>query len=326
MFHQFFVPMEKKLLLILLVIGICSCNKTKPNTKVADERFYLISHAGAGDPFWNIVFNGAKQAAADIDLNLQILAPETPNDLARQVELFHSAIAAKPKGIVLSVPDDQAFSAGLKEAKQQGIAVIAFNTRPNDAALKNNPFLAFVGMNDHVAGQSLAQKSLKTGLIQNRVMVAVHQAGHVGLEQRALGIRETLEPLKIAVDKLDISSDATQAQQLVQGYLSKHKDCSAVFFVGAFGLHALGRYIKQEHPNILLTSFDLTPLTIELIKSQAVAYSVDQQPFMQGYMALAQLSLFSRYAIQPSDMNTGVALIDEKRAKNLDQLVSLGVR
>ncbi len=316
----------KKLFLCAALVILCSCNKTKPNVAKADERFFFISHAGAGDPFWNIVFNGAKQAAADIDFDLQILAPEMPNDIARQVELFKSAIAAKPKGIAISIPDDHAFSSSLKEAKQQGIAVIAFNSRPNESAKRDNPYLAFVGMDDHAAGQGLAQKVLRSGRIKDRILIAVHQAGHVGLEQRALGITEIFSPLNIAIDKLDISSDATQAKQLVQGYLSKNKDCSAVFFVGSFGLHALGRWLNEEHPTIFISSFDLSPLTIELLKTQAVAYSVDQQPFMQGYMALAQLSLFARYAIQPSDMNTGVALIDEKRARNLDQLVKLGVR
>lgn len=318
--------MAKKILLLALCVSLFSCKKTQPNVKKEDERFYLVSHAGAGDPFWNIVFNGAKQAAADIDVNLQILAPETPNDIARQVELFHAAIAAKPKAIALSVADDQAFSAGLVEAKKQGIAVVAFNTRPNESARKNNPYLAFVGMDDHLSGQRIAQKTLSKGVVKNRAMVAIHQAGHVGLEQRAQGIRDILTPLSIVIDKLDISSDATQAQQIVQGYLSKNKDVSAIYFVGAFGLHALGRWLKQEHPNVLLTSFDLTPLTNELIRNGTVAWSVDQQPFMQGYMSIVQLSLFSRYALQPADINTGVALIDEKRAKNLDQLVSMGVR
>lgn len=317
--------MKKLVLIVMLLLG-SACNKATPNQAKPDERFIVISHAGAGDPFWNIVFNGVKQAAADIDINVQILAPETPNDLARQIELFNSAIAAKPLGIVTSVPSDQAFSESLKKAKAQGIPVVAFNTKPNESAKKENPYLAFIGMDDHLAGQSLAQKSLRTGLIKDRVMVAVHQAGHVGLEQRALGIREVLAPLNIVVDKLDISSDAAQAKQIVQGYLSKNKDCSAVFFVGAFGLHSLARAIKAEHPTLLLTSFDLTPLTIEMLKTEAVAYSVDQQPFLQGYMALAMLSLYARYRLYPSDMNTGVALIDGKSAKNLDQLVSLGVR
>lgn len=318
--------MVKKLFVMVLLLSLFSCNKTKPNVKKEDEKYVIVSHAGAGDPFWNIVFNGAKQAAADIDVNLQILAPETPNDLARQVELFNAAIAAKPKAIAVSIPDDQAFSQSLREAKQQGIAVVAFNTQPNDAARKNNPYLAFIGMDDYLSGQRIAQKTLGTQKVKDRVMIAVHQAGHVGLEQRALGIKEVLNPLNIVVDKLDISSDAAQAKQIVQGYLSKHKDCSAVYFVGAFGLHALGRWLNQDHPNILITSFDLTPLTNELIKEGKVAWSVDQQPFMQGYQSIVQLSLFSRYALQPSDINTGVALIDGKRAKNLDQLVSMGVR
>ncbi len=316
----------REIIFIAAILVLAACTPPKAKTARSDDRFFVISHAGAGDPFWNIVFNGVKQAAIDINLNVQILAPETPNDLARQIELFKSALATKPKGIAVSIADDRAFSEPLQEARKQGVPVIAFNTKPSDKALRDNPYLAYVGMDDLLAGKSLAERAIRTGLIKDRVMIAMHQAGHIGLEQRAVGIKGVLKPLNIEVDKLDISADATQAKQIVQGYLSKHKDCTAVFFAGAFGLHALARTIKEEHPTILLSSFDLTPLTVELIKLQKVSCTVDQQPFLQGYMALTQLSLYSRYAIQPSDMNTGVALIDAKSARNLDQLVSLGVR
>lgn len=318
--------MSKKIILWALLIFISACNKSKPNTAKEDERFFLVSHAGAGDLFWNIVFAGAKQAAADIDLNLKIVAPETPNDIAREVELLNAAIASKPRGIILSVADDKAFSNSLKEAKAQNIPVIVVNSRPSDGSSELNPYLAFVGMDDYQAGIGVAKKAIGLGVLKDRAVVAIHQAGHSGLEQRATGIKDTLTPLGLVVDKLDISSDAAQALQVMKGYLSKNKDCSAVFFVGAFGVHAVGRWLRQEHKDIFMASFDLTPLTIELLKNQALAYSVDQQPFMQGYMSVTQMSLHARYQLHPADLNTGLGLVDQQQALNLDQLVSMGVR
>ena len=291
-----------------------------------NERYFLISHAGAGDPFWNIVFKGAKEAEKKLGVRVQILAPEMPNDLARQVELLDSAIATKPKGIAISLPDDQAFSKSLRKAHGLGIPVIAFNTHPNLLASSRNPYMAFIGMDDRLAGSRLAKAALKSGGIRKQAVVAIHQAGHVGLERRFAGIDEVLSPENIAVAKLDISADASQALQIVEGYLKKNPDTSAIFFAGSFGLHALSRAINEKYPSIKQYSFDLTPLTISQISKKKVSLTVDQQPFTQGFLSIMQLYLKSNYELFPTDINTGVAIIDDNSAKAIKELVKIGVR
>ncbi len=310
----------------MAIITFLGCQKSNQAAPKSEQRYFLVSHAGAGDPFWNIVFSGAKQAQTTLGVDLQILAPETANDIARQVELLNAAIAAKPKGIALSIPDDQAFSASLKEAEKLGIPVIAFNTHPNEKAKANNPYLAFIGMDDTIAGQKLAEEVRQSGRIKERVVVAIHQAGHVGLERRYMGIKNELLKNNITVDKLDISVDASQAQQIIHSYLQKNPTTSAIFFVGSFGIHAASRWLNKEYPQVLQASFDLTPLTLEQIKNNALSMSVDQQPFMQGYMAIIELDLKSRFDLSPADVNTGVALVDKTGINQLAELVKKGVR
>ena len=84
--------------------------------------------------------------------------------------------------------------------------------------------------------------------------------------------------------------------------------------------------MKKEHPTVLMASFDLTPLTIELLKEQTIALSLDQQPFLQGYMAIAQLNLHARFAFHPANIDSGTAVIDANRAIALAELVRIGVR
>ena len=300
-----------RIIYLLVLVIFFGCQKNNQVQNKSEQRYFLVSHAGPGDPFWNIVFSGAKEAQRVLGINLQILAPETANDIARQVELLDAAIAAKPQGIALSIPDDQAFSRSLKEAKKQGIPVIAFNTRPNAHANANNPYLAFIGMDDIIAGQKLASEISATNGLKDRVVVAIHQAGHVGLERRYIGIKNELEKNNIMVDKLDVSVDAAQAQQIIQSYLQKNPNTSAIFFVGSFGIHAASRMLQKEYPKLLQASFDITPLTLEQIKNNALSMSVDQQPFMQGYMALIELDLKSRFALAPADINTGMAFIQK---------------
>lgn len=315
-----------RIICLMACIAFFGCQKNKGSPSRTEERYFLISHAGPGDPFWNIVFSGAKEAQTALGINLQILAPEMANDIARQVELLNAAIASKPKGIALSIPDDQAFSASLKEAQKEGIPVIAFNTEPNTKAQTNNPYLAFIGMDDLIAGQKLAESVQRSSSLKGRVVVAIHQAGHVGLERRYLGIHNELQKHQIEVDKLDISVDASQAQQIIHSYLQRNPTTAAIFFVGSFGIHAASRWLKKEYPQLVQASFDLTPLTLEQIKNSALSMSVDQQPFMQGYMAIIELNLKSRFDLAPPHLNTGVAIIAQKDVGQLAELVKKGVR
>lgn len=309
------------------MLFICGCQKNKETQNEAPkERYFVISHAGAGDPFWNTVFNGAKEAQKTLGADLQILAPETPNDVARQVELLNAAIASKPDGIAISIPDDQAFSKSLKEAENLHIPVIAFNTRPSEAAVPNNPTLAFVGMDDKEAGKLLASKIMLSAKLKKSALVAIHQAGHIGLERRYLGIKNELGKHAIEANKIDISTDASQAQQILQSYLQKNPETEAIFFLGSFGIHAASRWLQKEYPNLIQASFDLTPLTLEQINNQALSLSIDQQPFMQGYMALIELDLKVRFNLSPATINTGVAFVNKDNVKALVGLVKEGVR
>jgi simple sugar transport system substrate-binding protein len=310
----------------LMLTLISSCQTNTQATQHTNDKFYLVAHAGAGDPFWNIEFNGAKKAASELNMNVQIISPEIPNDIPRQVELLNAAIASKPRGIAISIPDDNAFAPSLKEAERQGIKVVAFNSEPNAGSRSKNPYSAFIGMDEVMAGKGLALKAYETGRLNGPVVVAMHQVGHVGLERRFLGIKQVLEEKGLSVTKLDITSDPTQAQQMLKGYLLKNRGVAAVFFLGPQGLHATGRMLHELYPDLMMASFDLTPLTLEMIKNGMVSFCIDQQPFMQGFMAITELSLAANYHLQPTSMNTGVGIVDQNNLGPLTKLVQQGVR
>lgn len=307
--------------LIAIVMAFLSFS----NLAQASEKFFMIAHAGTGDPFWNVEFNGAKMAAAQAGIDLQILAPETPNDIARQVELLNAAIAAKPSGIALSIPDENAFSFSLREARRRGIKLVAFNAEPRG---KNNKlaYEAFIGMDEYLAGIRAGERALASGRVQKRAMVAIHQAGHIGLEQRFRGIKEVLAKKNIKVDKLDVGSDASQALEIMRGYLNANPDASAIFCVGPPTLHVIGKFVQREKRKIYLASFDLTPLTLRFIEKGILDFSIDQQPFMQGYMAISQLVLASKAKIRMASIDTGSSVIDKSNLGQIKELVRKGIR
>ena len=309
--------MKNSFLFLWLCLATCAMGK---------EKIYFVAHAGAGDPFWNIIYQGARQAGLDEKVDVHFMAPETPNDLARQVELLDAAIAAKPDAIALTVPNDLSLARSLRKARDLKIPVVLVNSRPSPQALAKNPHLAFIGMDDYVAGQKVGERAWASGKIQSRVLIANHQPGHAGLEHRRQGIQDYLSARGITVAKLDIGDDAAAVTNVLQSYLNRNPDTSAVFCLGPACLHAIGRFFQKKQRPIYLASFDLSPFTVQLIREGGVAFTIDQDPYRQGYLGISQLVALLRTHKFPQSVDTASSFVDKQNASEVFDLVKKGLR
>jgi simple sugar transport system substrate-binding protein len=268
--------------------------------------YYLIAH-GSQDPYWNTLFQGAKAAANDLHVELQILAPSGAHDIAKQVQYLESAIATQPLGIATTIPSDSAFSKSLQHAKQISIPVIAFDTKPKDR--EKNPYLAFIGSDNQFLGQSLATRAYDSHLVEKRAVILNPQPGHVGLAARAKGIKTVLKAKNIIVDELDVGIDASQVQTRVRSYLQRYPNLSAIFCLTSQALDPLGQLLAHRDAhgsgsNLSVLSFDKTPNTVHFIDKGFVAFAIDQQPFLMGYLSIAELVLHNKNHLNPVNVNT----------------------
>jgi simple sugar transport system substrate-binding protein len=84
----------------------CAVSLLFPVTNFAQgrPRIIIVTHGQAADSFWRIVRNGAETAAAETECDLDYRSPEK-FDLAAMAQLVDSAVAAKPDGLIVSIPD-----------------------------------------------------------------------------------------------------------------------------------------------------------------------------------------------------------------------------
>ena len=98
-------------LIIGVILGVTAFKSEGPassrETSSDGERIVMITHGQAADPYWNIVRNGAEEAARQMGVKLDYRAPET-FDMIRMAELIHSATNQRPAGIIVSIPDASA--------------------------------------------------------------------------------------------------------------------------------------------------------------------------------------------------------------------------
>ena len=111
-----------------LVVGACSTGTPTGSgatgggpdgalVKRADIKIEYVTHGQAQDGFWGVVRNGVKAGAADMGVTATYNAPSAESDMPGMVSLIDAAVAKKPTGLVVSIPNPDALGPAIKDGK-----------------------------------------------------------------------------------------------------------------------------------------------------------------------------------------------------------------
>jgi simple sugar transport system substrate-binding protein len=120
-------------------------------------------------------------------------------------------------------------------------------------------------------------------------------------------------------------NDPIKGADVIAEALRKHPDIRIILGTGQSDTEAAGRAIEKHFTGkgYWSAGFDLSTKSLQLIKQGHIRCTVDQQPYIQGFYPVIQLTLYRRYGIVPSDMDAGAAIIDQS---NVDQVMELTKR
>ena len=253
-------------------------------TQAGDLTFHMITHSDDG-PFWSVLKRGADQAAADLGVTL-VWKPGV-NDAQVMVQDIEAAIAEGSNGIAASLPDPDALVGPLQEAVGNGIPVITLNSGANDYQAIGA--LTHVGQSEDVAGQGAGERFNDAGA--NKVLCAFQEQGNVGLEERCNGLAETFGGETI-IEFMGLDADPTEQQNTINAFLAADPDIDGVLGVGpVITMSALRAAQDLGRDDITIGGFDLTPELLGAIEAGEVAFTVDQQQYLQGYMPVLLMFL-----------------------------------
>ncbi|MET7437604.1 sugar ABC transporter substrate-binding protein [Streptomyces sp. NPDC004082] len=286
-----------------------------PRLKIA-----MVTHAGAGDTFWDIVQSGAKQAAAKD--NVQFLY-SNDKEAKGQAELVQSAIDKKVDGIVVSLAKPEAMKDVLARARTAGIPVVTINSGSEFS--KDFGALSHIGQDESVAGEAVGEEL--SGRNLKKTLCVIHEQGNVSLEQRCAGVKKTFGG---SVENINVEgTDAPSAQSAIEAKLQASKDIDAVVTLGA-PIAALAVKAKEDAGSKAeIDTFDLNAEVVKRLKAKEVGFAVDQQPYLQGYLAVDELWLNAYNANTlggGKPVLTGPQIITEKDVPALEKYTARGTR
>lgn len=288
---------------------------TTPRWKVA-----MVTHAGAGDAFWDTVRKGAEQAAAKDNITfLYSNDAQTQN----QVQLVQAAIDQKVDGLLVTLAKGEAMADVLGKAKAAGIPVITINSGQEFSARFGA--LTHIGQDESTAGQAAGTELAARG--RKNVLCVIHEQGNVGQEQRCGGARGTA-PGAFQVLYVD-GVNMPDARAAVSAKLQADPAIDTVLTLSgpmaATGLQA----IQDARRPVELDTFDLGTQVVSGLKAGTVGFAVDQQPYLQGYEGVDLLWLYRSNLDMlggGKPVATGPQILTKDDADALAEYVARGTR
>ena len=252
-------------------------------TQASDLTFHMITHSDDG-PFWSVVKRGAEQAAKDLGVTL-VWKPGN-NDAQQMVKDIEAAVAEGTDGIAASLPDPAALVGPLQAAVKAGIPVITLNSGSND--YQEIGALTHVGQTETIAGNGAGERFNDAGV--KKVLCAQQEQGNVGLTERCKGLEETFKG-EVVTQFVGLDADTTGQQNTINAALSADPDIDGILGVGPVVTMAALRAVQDLGSKVTIGGFDLTPELLSAIQAGDIAFTVDQQQYLQGYMPVLLLFL-----------------------------------
>lgn len=273
-----FVP----LLLIVVLVTPTFAQTPAPATGVAD---YILVGPMV-HPYINVLHEGAEQAAKDLKVKMYYLSP-VQFDATRQLEMIEDVMNWPGiKGIAVHPGDPHAFDTVYEELQKKGIKLVVAGGACNDTS----PYPICFSTDFYQAGWEAAKHMADLLGHKGQVAIALGHANDINVVLRGKGMEEYItknEPnMKVAVTVKDMDTpEGTVAG--AESILSAYPDVTGILGTCQYcGVGPAAAIASSGKKGVLVSGFDDSPEMIEAIQKGNASFTVMQQPWGQGYLAI----------------------------------------
>ncbi len=286
-----------------------------------DHTYHVITHGDSG-VFWSVVEVAVRDAAAAIGCDVVYFGSN--NDALAQSQEIEAAVAAGSSGIAISLADPAGVSDAAESVVAAGIPLYTLNSGVNN--YKDLGAVTHVGQTETVAGNGAGERFNALGA--QHVLCARQEQSNVALEERCAGLAETFNG-DVTSEFVGLDANPDEQQNGIAALLQADPSIDGVLGVGPnLPLRALAAG-EQAGRELVIGGFDLSGDLIDEIEAGNVAFTVDQQQYLQGYLPVILMHL------QATNQNTaggglpiltGPGFVDTANASVVKELVSDGTR
>lgn len=327
---------KKTLVLATVLATLTACSSTGGAPRSSDSgggtvdtpRYVvsMVSHGAPGDTFWDLVRQGAEDAAQKNNIELRYSSdPQAPN----QASLVQNAIDSDVDGIAVTMPNADAIGPVAQKAVNAGIPVVGLNAGMEQ--YEQFGLTGFFGQDESVAGQQAGERLKDEGA--EKVLCVIHEQGNQSQEDRCAGVKEGLGGSGTVETLYVNGQDLTSVQSTIKAKLAQDSSIdwimSLVTPVGLVAATAADEAGRSLGDNLKIATFDTNAQLVPAIRNGDIEFAVDQQPYLQGYLAVDALWLAKRNGSTVGGgrpVYTGPSFVDADNIDTIAEAAEAGLR
>lgn len=316
-----FKQMLKGAIAAAVLVG-CSATAMAGNIAIVGGR--------ADDPFFAVVKRGIDDAAKLVEQrggSVNYLALQTYDNIgADAAQLIRTAISQGVDGIAAPNWVPEAQDEAYKAAKAAGIPILLYNSGGTEKS-KELGSINYVGTEDYVAGVAAGEYLAKNGA--KNVLCVNTVPGAANLEARCKGIIDNVKAVQLPLPATSFG-DKTAVSEAIKASVLQDETIDAVVTMGNQDADSAAIAIEQANAGerVKLGTFNTDQASLDRIKAGKQMFAVDQQGYLQGFLAVFLLDSYVEYAMESPTMPilTGPAIVDASNVEATLKGVAAGVR
>src|SRR3954447_1841838 len=310
--------------LVSTAIAACGGDGNKPASSKAQSgssasgifksegspKFVLVNHVTT-NPFFVPTRYGAEDACKLLGCSYQWTGSGKAkvNEMANAM---NTAITGGAKGIGVCVVDKKAFNAPTDAALKAKIPVVAYN-----ADETSNNRLCYIGQDLFLSGQEMGKKIIDL-VPSGDVALFIATPGASNIQPRIDGALDVIKKSGKGITPHTIATGAAVPAELsvIDAYAQGHPETKGYFAVDAGSTQSIAQTMQKHDlrsKGVKAGGYDLTPITQKLLAADQLDFTIDQQPYLQGFIPILQLFMYKASGTLSgiADTNTGLKFLDK---------------
>ena len=293
------------------VMAVPVAAQDAPEPFADDAKPYVpIVSKGFQHQFWLAVKAGAEEKAAELNMEVNFIGPESETQVDKQLEMLQAEYDKSPDAVCFAALDSQAATPLLEQMQADGIPVIAFDSGVD------SDIPVTTAATDNVAAAALAADKMAE-LIggSGKVGVIVHdQTSRTGID-RSEGFVNRMAEMYPDIEIIGPQyggGDQLKSTDLARGMLEANPDMVG-FFGGNEGsaigvVNAVNELGKSGE--IVVIGYDSGIIQINAIKDGTMAGAVQQNPVGIGAKCVEAAAMALQGMEVPPSIDTGFIWAD----------------
>jgi|SRR4051794_10882234 simple sugar transport system substrate-binding protein len=271
-------------------------------------KFVLVNHVTT-NPFFVPTKYAAEDACKLLGCSYQWTGSQNSN-VNEMVNAMNTAITSGANGIGVCLIDKKAFNGPTDSALKAKIPVLAYN-----ADEKSNARLSYIGQDLYVSGQEMG-KRIKSLVPSGDVALFIATPGAANIQPRIEGAQSVLKGSSVKTHVVATGAAVPAELSVIDSYATGHPNTKGYFAVDAGSTEGLATTIQKHDlrsKGVKGGGYDLTPTTQKLLAADQIDFTIDQQPYLQGFLPILQLYMYNASGSLSgiADTNTGLKFLDK---------------